>query len=426
MTKEIFNLLDFLKNAPTASHAVHWLVHQLKSAGFTALDEGEKWQLQPGKKYYVVRGGSSLCAFITPKKKLKKLLIAASHTDSPTFKLKPNPEFTKENMVMLGLEIYGGPLITSWLNRDLGIAGRVTIMNKKGEVEEKLFRSEEYPVTIPQLAIHLDRGVNENGLLLNKQDHVAALACLKTDKKTKPYLERLIEKQFAFKELLSHELFLYPVEPPKLIGWDDEFISGYRIDSLCSVHAIIRGLLESDKPDDDNVKIAAFWDHEEIGSSTSSGAGSPFLAHTIERIALSFKLDREAYFGLIHNGACLSVDLCHSLHPNFPEKHEPHHTVLMGNGIVLKSNAHQKYATDSFFSGRVAALCKKLKVPFQKTVSRNDIPSGSTIGPIHATLTGMKTVDIGASQLSMHSARELTSSKDHIAMCKLLHGWYHL
>ena len=424
--KEIADLLDFLQNAPTAPHAVEWMIHRLKSAGFTALDEGGKWHLLPGKKYYIQRGGSSLCAFVTPKKKAKKLILAASHTDSPSFKLKPNPEFTKENMVMLGLEIYGGPLLTSWLNRDLGIAGRITLLNQKGEVEEKLFRSEESPVTIPQLAIHLDRGVNENGLALNKQEHLAALACLKKgkSKEKKSYLEKLIAKQYAFKKLLSHELFLYPLDPPKLIGLDGEMIAAYRIDSLCSVHAIINGLLQADKPAEETIKIAAFWDHEEIGSSTALGAGSPFLAHVIERIALSFGLDREAYFALIHKGSCLSVDLCHAVHPNYPEKHEPRHQVLLSGGVVLKSNAQQKYASDSLFSGRIASLCEKLKIPYQKSVGRNDIPSGSTIGPIHATLTGMKTVDIGASQLSMHSVRELASTEDHLAMCKLLKGWY--
>lgn len=421
---EIKDLLDFLQNSPTAPHAVDWMIHRLKAAGFTALDEGSKWHLQPGKKYYVQRSGSSLCAFVTPKKKAQKLILAASHTDSPAFKLKPNAEFTKENMVMLGLEIYGGPLLSSWLNRDLGIAGRVTLLTQKGEVEERLFRSEESPVTIPQLAIHLDRGVNENGLILNKQDHIAALACLKTGKK--PFLEELIAKQYSFKKLLSHELFLYPIDPPRLIGLDHELISAYRIDSLCSVHAILSGLLEADKPAEDTLKLAAFWDHEEVGSSSSLGAGSPFLAHTIERIALSSGLDREGYFALIHNGYCLSVDLSHALHPNYPEKHEPRHQVLMNKGIVLKTNAQQKYSSDALFTGRIVALCEKLKIPFQKSVGRNDIPSGSTVGPIHATLTGMKTVDIGAAQLSMHSSRELASCQDHIDMCQLLNGWYEI
>lgn len=424
--KEIQQLLDFLKGAPTAPHAVEWMIRRLHDAGFKELSEGEKWQLASGKKYYVQRGGSSLCAFITPKKKIKKAVLAASHTDSPSFKLKPNAEFTKENMVMLGLEIYGGPLLTSWLNRDLGIAGRVTLLNGKGEVEEKLVRCEESPVTIPQLAIHLDRGVNENGLTLNKQEHLAALACIKKEKKgkSKPFLEQLIAKQHSFKKLLSHELFLYPLDPPRLIGLDGEMISAYRIDSLCSVHAILTGLLESDAASDETLKVAAFWDHEEIGSSTASGAGSPFLAQTMERIALSLGLDREGFFALVHHSACLSVDLCHALHPNYPEKHEPRHTVLMGDGVVLKSHAQQKYATDALFTGQIAALCEKHNISYQKSVARNDIPSGSTIGPIHATLTGMKTVDIGAAQLSMHSSRELASAKDHHSMCELLKQWY--
>ena len=412
---QIDDLLQFLDTSPTAWHAVENTIDKLSEIGFKELSEAEAWQLEPGGRYFVIRNGSTFCAFVMPSQKPESVRLAASHSDSPSFKLKPNAEFRKENMIMLGLEIYGAPLLTSWLNRDLGIAGRVIIKGKKGEIEEKLVTIDECPLVIPQLAIHLDRTVNESGLTLNKQEHLAAIASLDYQSKSS-YLEQILKKHVDFHQLLSFDLFLYPLEKARLMGAEQQMIASYRLDNLAGVHAVLEGLLNASKPHATCVKMIAFWDHEEIGSHSAYGAGSPFLPHILERIAQS----REDYFRLLSRSLCVSVDLTHALHPNYSDRHDPRHQVLMNHGIAVKVNAQQRYATDACTSAIIIDLCQKLKIPFQRFVSRNDIPSGSTIGPIHANQTGMSTVDIGYAQLSMHSCRELAGCHDHLDMCKLL------
>lgn len=423
VAKQILDLLQFLNGAPTAWHAVDIVKQRLMKHNFTVLKEEDPWNLEPGKSYLVIRNGSSLCAFITPKNSLKAFRIIGSHTDSPSFKLKPNAEFRKENMIMIGVEIYGGPLLTSWLNRDLGIAGRIVFKDAKGKIQESLVNLKNHPVLIPQLAIHLDRTVNESGLILNKQEHLAALAALEDSKSSKKdkgkYLEKLLKEAVEYKTLLSHDLFLYPLEPARLIGLHNEMISSYRIDSLNSVHAGMQAI-EKAKPSKDTLKMAIFWDNEEIGSDTAQGAGSPFLEHLLERINLALGQNREDFLRLFQASLCISVDLVHALHPNYGDRLEPRHLSLLNGGIVIKNSAQQRYATDARSAAIVVEACHKHKIPFQRFVSRGDIPAGTTIGPIAAHLLGMPTVDIGCSQLSMHSCRELTASEDHLHMCRLL------
>lgn len=420
-------LLQFLNNSPTAWHAVSLCVQELKKQGFQELKEMDRWQLKAGGSYFIVRNGSSLCAFTLPTAALEQLQMAASHTDSPSLKLKPNAEFRKENMLMLGVEPYGAPLLASWLNRDLGIAGRVVFLDPKGVQREQLVRLSEAPVILPQLAIHLDRNVNENGLVLNKQEHLAVLAALEGKRPSKqPYLERLLKKQLSIKELLAFDLFLYPLEEARLIGEGGQLLSSYRIDALVSVHAVLEGFLaglKSKKPKN-MIKMIAFWDNEEIGSHTAQGAGSPFVPQIIERLMLSMQLSREDYWRLLSRSACVSVDLAHAVHPNYADKHEPRHPLLLNGGIAVKSNAQQRYASDAHSSAAVIALCKKYKIPFQRYAARGDIPAGTTIGPIHAGLTGMPTVDIGPAQLSMHSCRELMAIKDYFVLADLLKHFF--
>jgi aspartyl aminopeptidase len=418
---ETTNLLKFLNNSPTAWHAVANCVYDLKKEGFKELKEDEAWKIKPGGCYYVVRNGSSICAFVVPQKKPLSLRVVASHTDSPSFKLKPNAEFYKENMLMLGLEIYGAPMLASWLNRDLGIAGRVVFSDKKGETHEELVALTDSPVVIPQLAIHLDRNVNESGPVLNKQEHLAALVGVEKKKKgSLSFLERSLQKTLPIKKLLSFDLFLYPLEEARLVGEENHLISAYRIDSLASVNAAMQAFLAASKPDKQIIKMAVFWDNEEIGSHTAQGAGSPFLPHVIERITLSLDLPREDYFQILSRSLCASVDLTHAVHPNYGDKHEPRHLMLLNQGIAIKTNAQHRYASDARSSAAIISLCLKHKIPFQRYAARSDIPCGSTVGPIHANLTGMSTVDIGCSQLSMHSCRELMGTEDHLYLCKLL------
>jgi aspartyl aminopeptidase len=425
MQQEIKSLLKFLACAPTAWHAVADVSQTLQKAGFELLQEEEPWKLSPGGRYFTIRNGTSLCAFITPQQSLKTAKVVASHTDSPGFKLKPNAEFRKENMIMLGLEMYGAPLLSSWLNRDLGIAGRIITINSEGTIEETLVRFDEHPVVIPQLAIHLDRQVNETGLLLNKQEHLAALAALSDGMDPKAsYLETLIKEKIGDARQLGKDLYLFPIEPPAYVGSNKQMIAAYRIDNLCSVHASITALTHSLEPNPTDLKMAILWDNEEIGSETAQGAGSPFATHVLERIALAHGLSREEFFCLLRRSLCLSVDLAHGMHPNYPERHEPRHPILLNRGVVLKSNAQSRYASDARSSAAVVNLCQQHHIPLQNFVTRGDIPCGSTIGPIHASKTGMPTVDIGCPQLSMHSCRELVACQDHVDMCRLLKAFY--
>ena len=421
---EIEDLIVFLQESPTPWHAVAWMLDKLESQGFEILQEQNSWEIQPGKAYAVSRQGSSLCAFVTPSDEPRAVKVIGAHTDSPTFKIKPNAEFVKENMLLLGLEIYGSPLLTSWLNRDLGIAGRVVYKNHKDQLEESLVNLEDFPVIIPQLAIHLDRQVNENGLVLNKQNHLAALATLLSDHSqinfSEGYLKTLLQKKLNFQSLLAHDLFVYPLEGPRLIGGSHEMLSSYRIDNLASVCAALNALIDSQQPDPHTVKMIVFWDHEEIGSETSQGAGSPFFQQTFERISLALNSSREEYFKMIQKGICLSVDMAHALHPNYPERSEPCHQLLMDGGIVIKSSAQHRYATNAWSAGYLIDVCKQNDIPYQHFISRGDIPAGTTIGPIFASRLGMQTVDIGCPQLSMHSCRELFSCRDHKNMCRLL------
>ncbi len=417
----IADLLSFLDQTPTAWHAVNNCVNTLVKHDFIELKEEDAWKIQPGGRYFVTRNGSSICAFIAPKHKLQSVRVAVAHTDSPSFKLKPNTEFYKENMLMLGVDIYGAPLLNSWLNRDLGIAGRVIFYNHEGKIQEELVRLDTVPVVIPQLAIHLDRNVNENGLVLNKQEHLAALVSVKEKpSNNSTFLERMLSNTLPLKQLISTELFLFPLESARLFGEDQELIASYRIDNLASVHAILQGLIHSHRPADSHLKMIAFWDNEEVGSHTAQGAGSPFLMHLIERISLAMECSREEFFRLLTRSLCASVDLSHATHPNYSDKHEPRHAVLLNKGIVIKTNAQQRYATDARSSAAIIDLCHQQEIPFQHHVPRGDISCGSTVGPVHANLTGMPTVDIGCPQLSMHAAREIMGAVDHLAMCRLI------
>lgn len=415
------SLVSFLNASPTPWHAVDGMVTQLNEAGFQLLKENDKWNLKPGGRYCVTRNGSSLCAFIVPTNPISNAKVILTHTDSPGFKLKPNAEFRKENMVMLGVEVYGSPLITSWLNRDLGIAGRIVYLDNKKHLRESLVRLDNSPVILPQLAIHLDRQVNESGLTLNKQEHLSVLAALSEEKN---YLERCLQKSCDFHTLLTYDLFLFPLEPARFIGHEKQMIASYRIDNLCSVHASLTALINENKPHSNCLKLIAAMDNEEIGSETAQGTASTFIPNVMERIALSLNASREDYLRMIDNSLCISSDLAHATHPNYPDRHDPRHMILMGHGIVIKYNAQHRYASDARTAGAIVALCKQHHLPYQHFVTRGDIPCGTTVGPIHAHRLGMPTVDIGTPQLSMHSCREITSTKDYHDLCVLLSGFF--
>jgi aspartyl aminopeptidase len=390
--------------------------NRLALRDFTPLSEHEKWHLELGKKYFIVRGGA-LCAFILPKESPQKAVILTSHTDSPALKLKPTPSFQVENMSLFRVEPYGAPLLTSWLNRDLVLAGRV-VTEGNGYVEERLVYLDDAPCFIPQLAIHLDREVNEKGLVLNKHEHLCPIVGL-ADSSAKNAVETILRRHLSFHALLSFELFLVPRDPPRYVGADNEMLCSYRLDNLSSAHAALSALAVTE-PTETTVQMAIFWDNEEIGSRTKEGAASPFLDETLRRIHHSLKRDLEDFYLLKHNSFCVSVDVAHALNPNYPKKHDPQHQPLLGKGIAIKQNADQKYASNAFAAAVIIRACQMLKIPFQSYVNRSDIPSGSTVGPIVAAETGITTIDIGCPQLSMHSIREIIACQDYLDMYRLL------
>ena len=410
----------FLDASPTSWHAIKEISERLAIREFHPLNEEEKWNLEPGKKYFVAKGGA-LCAFCLPNKAPEKAVILASHTDSPALKLKPLPTFQTENMIQFGVEVYGAPLLSSWLNRDLVLAGRVVVTNSAGKSEEKLVHLDDAILFIPQLAIHLDREVNEKGLHLNKQEHLSPIVGL-SDERTAPLeaLEKLLRRHLSFHSLLSFELFLVSYEPSQLVGLENEMIASYRIDNLAGAHSSLAALGMLENPSDNVLQMGLFLDNEEIGSGSKEGAESPFLSDVLQRINHSLNINPENALMIKNKSLCISIDMAHALNPNYRKKHEPQHIPLLSKGIVLKHNANQKYASNALSSAIVVHACQKLNLSCQQYVCRSDIPCGSTIGPIVAKTTGINTVDIGCPQLSMHSIREVMATQDYLDMIRLL------
>ncbi|KAG6559114.1 putative M18 family aminopeptidase 2 [Candidatus Rhabdochlamydia oedothoracis] len=417
MTHILADLKVFLETAPTSWHAVQEIGNRLAIHNFLPLEEIDKWKLKPGGKYFTIRGGS-LCAFSLPKNPPKQALILASHTDSCALKLKPLPSYLKQNMTSFGVEVYGSPLLSSWLNRDLVLAGRVVILNKDQQPEENLVILDDATFIIPQLALHLDREVNEKGVILNKQEHLCPLVSVSSQEKN--ILEKLLKRQLSFEKLLSFDLFLVPQEPARFIGLNNEMLASYRIDNLVSAHAALAALVYCKKPSLSQLQIALFWDHEEIGSYSVEGAGSSFLQDILQRISYHLRLDVEALTRMKNSSLCLSIDMAHALNPNYIDKHDSQHQPLLNKGIVIKYNANQKYASQAISVAPIVHACHNLNLNYQSFLSRSDLPCGSTIGPIMAANLGIDTIDIGCPQLSMHSTRELIACQDYLDLLHLL------
>jgi aspartyl aminopeptidase len=408
---------QFIERSPTSWHAVQEMGNRLALKDFTPLSESDTWQLEPNKEYFVIRGGS-LCAFRIPEKTPFAARIVAAHTDSPALKLKPHPNINKGNAGLFGVEVYGSPLLSSWLNRDLGVAGRVFLTNSQGKIEEKLIFADDTPLFIPQLAIHLDREVNEKGLLLNKQDHLNALACIGDDAAACT-LDSILHRYVSFTDILSFDLFLVPLEKPRILGTRGELFAGYRIDNLTSCYAAIAAIASS-KPSKETLQMAFLWDHEEIGSRSREGAASTFFQDILTRIRIALKMNEERMLQLKARSLCLSADMAHALNPNYEQKTDPQHKVLLGKGVSIKFNADLRYATDGQSAAEAISLCRKNNIPYQLYVNRSDIASGSTIGPIFAHNAGIAVADVGCPQLSMHAAREIMAMSDFFSLSNLL------
>ena len=425
--KSIHDLLEFIDSSPTPFHAVEEMKNKLSAQGYSELKESDTWDLTSNGKFFLTRNDSSLIAFIvgTKTKDASGFKIIGAHTDSPNLKLKPNPSYEKNGYLQLGVETYGGVLLTTWTDRDLSLAGRVIIKGKK-QPQSKLILFDEPLLRIPQLAIHLNRDVNEKGLTLNKQNHLPPIFSL-SDKKgsNKNLLEKRVAQKLKCKsaDILNMELSLYDTQSGAIGGAEGEFIFSSRLDNLASCHAALQALTES-KTKDPMTRVIAFYDDEEVGSDSAQGAGSPFLKDVLERLTLESDNPRETFFRSMANSFFISADMAHAVHPNYPEKHDPQHMPVLNGGPVIKCNSNQRYATEGVSSAWFEMLCKKAGVPVQKFVVRSDLGCGSTIGPITAANLGIRTVDVGNSMLSMHSIREMAGAKDHLPLIKAFKEYF--
>ncbi len=422
----ISSLIEYLNQSVTAYHAVLTAEQELIAKGFTKLDERSPWNLLPNRKYYVIRSESALAAWQMGNADHPGVRLIGAHTDSPGLHLKPNAQYSKSGYIQIGVEIYGGPLLASWTDRDLSLAGRV-ILKAAGQLKVVPFRSDRVLLRVPQLAIHLNREVNEKGLLLNKQQHmppILALENIEGDPVDSNLIRDLISTTLDVKSqsILNWQLECYDTQAARLSGLNQEFLVSGRLDNLAMCHASLHALIDHEYTSPQTTMIALF-DNEEIGSSTQNGAASSFMRDIIQRIADSDKGEQNLQRTLAHS-VCISADGAHAVHPNYEEYHDPHHAVKMNRGPVIKVNANHRYATSAFSSAIFEQLCKDVDIPVQHYSHKTDLPCGSTIGPITATGLGIPVVDVGNAMLSMHSIRETTGVHDHAMMIKVMENYF--
>lgn len=423
-------LLDFIYKSPTAFHAVDTIKKVLNKAGFSELKECEKWNIEKGQKYYMTKNDSAIVAFVVGNGEVHEdgFKIIGAHTDSPTFRIKPNPEMTSEqSYIKLNTEVYGGPILNTWLDRPLAVAGRVTL---KGEnilfPETKLVNINKPIMIIPNLAIHMNRNINQ-GIELNRQlDTLPILGLINDEFEKNNYLLKAIAKELDvdYKEIIDFDLFLYEYEKGSIIGIENEFVSSGRLDDLEAVHAALEGLIQSNVSKATNVLVC--FDNEEVGSSTKQGADSNMLANVLERIVISLNGNREDFFRALSKSFIISSDSAHAVHPNKGEKCDPTNRPKLNKGPAIKIAASQSYTSDSNSSSVFKALCSKADVPVQEFVNRSDERGGSTIGPISSTHLNIRSVDIGTPLLAMHSIRELCGVDDHYYGMKVFKEFYNL
>jgi aspartyl aminopeptidase len=420
MSKELKlaqELIDFIYESPSAFHAVENVKNQLNTNGFNELKNEDRWQLQNGGRYFVTKNDSAIFAFVVGKSSPaeKGFKLIGAHTDSPSFRIKPNPEMTSENTyVRLNTEVYGGPILNTWMDRPLAVAGRVTL---KGEnllnPLTKLVNINRPILIIPNLAIHMNREINKGFELNRQKDTLPLLSLINEELEKGSYLLNTVaaELKVSSADILDFDLFLYEFEKGSIIGLNNEFISSPRLDDLAMVHAGIKALISTEASEATNVM--ACFDNEEVGSSTKQGADSELLSNLLERIILALGGDREDFFRAVSKSFMISADLAHAVHPNSGEKADPINRPVINKGPAIKLAANQSYTTDSNSAAVYEQICKQAGVPVQKFVNRSDSPGGSTIGPISSTHLAIRSVDMGTPILAMHSIRELGGVLDH-------------
>ena len=412
-------LLGYCDASPSPYHACATAADMLVDSGFTQLAEDATWAAEAGR-WFVVRGGS-LIAWALPAdhRPHDGFRIVGAHTDSPNLRVKPQPDLARAGARQLGVEAYGGVLLNSWLDRDLGLSGRVAVRSDDTGVTLRLLLVDRPVCCIPQLAIHLDRDVTHKGLIVDAQHHLSPIWGVVAGSAPLEGAFRSFvadELGVATDDVLSWDLMLHDLAPGALVGQDDELIGSARLDNLASCWAAVESLCDvAESPGvgaGGPIRVMCLFDHEEIGSTSDRGAASSLLPSVLERIVSARGGDRDALHRALARSACLSADMAHATHPNYADRHDPQHQVLLNGGPVIKVNANVRYATDAPGSALVALAAEQAKVPLQAFAMRSDLPCGSTIGPVTAARLGITTVDVGMPQLAMHAAREHAGSHD--------------
>lgn len=415
-------LLDFLKRSPSPFHATQSMAEALQDAGYQALDERETWQLKPQGRYYITRNDSSIIAIKRGQHDPVQhgIRMVGAHTDSPCLKVKPQPELARHGYWQLGVEVYGGVLLSPWFDRDLSLAGRVTFKHN-GQLQSRLINFQQAIASIPSLAIHLNREAN-SGWAINAQTELPPiLAQLQGETKNdfRALLAEQLQREHAISaaDVLDYELCFYDSQPAALVGLNQDFIASARLDNLLSCYAGLQGLLNSN---DQHTQVLVCTDHEEVGSNSACGADGPFLEQVLRRMLNT----EEDFVRCIQHSLLISADNAHGIHPNYADKHDANHGPLLNHGPVIKVNANQRYATSSETSSFFKLLCQQAEIPVQSFVTRSDLGCGSTIGPITASQLGVQTIDIGVPTFAMHSIRELAGSKDLSYLVRALQAFY--
>ena len=408
--------LDLLKTSYSPFHVVDNLKQELIKAGFVELKETESYDLVSGKNYFVTRNDSSLIAFKLPSKITSvSFLISATHTDSPTFKIKPNPVIRFNNLLSLNVEPYGGMIDSSWMDRPLSLAGRI-LYRRNGVLKIKLINIDKDLLQIPNVCIHMNREVNSGYKFDASKDMIPLLGTI-TDKEF-DFFEFLKKEAdlYSDDEILSHDLFLYNRDKPRLVGLNQEFISSPKLDDLMSTYSALLGFLETKTDDADVIPLYAAFDNEEVGSLTRQGANSTFLKDTLTRITRNLNADYEAS---VASSFLLSIDNAHANHPNHPEYTDKTTKIELNKGVVIKYNANQSYTSDAYSSAIIKSLLKDLNLNYQEFTNRSDLRGGSTLGNLSNSEVSLISCDIGLPQLAMHSANELAGSHDIDDLVKL-------
>jgi aspartyl aminopeptidase len=424
------DLIDFIHAGPSPFHVTAEVREQLLAHGFTSLTFNERWELTEGGRYFIVRNDSAIVAFVLGHGDLAEngFRLIASHTDSPSLRINPSPEMVVGDAYLkLDTEIYGSPILNTWLDRPLRLAGRVTLKTDDAlRPMTRLVLIDRPVLVIPNQSLHMNRKVNE-GLALNPQDDMMPLLAEVGDEFEKDgFLARLLAEELdvVVDQISGFDLFLSEYERGTLAGLDQAFISSTKLDNLAMVHASLHAFLSAEAGPATNVLVC--YDDEEVGSRTRQGAGSPFLSTLMERIGLTRGQDREDLYRSIHNSFMISADMGHAVHPNAPDKHDPVNRPVVNGGPMVKIAAKKNFITESNSAAVYRAICERLGVPVQTFVSRSDQKGGSTIGPITATQLDMRSLDVGSPTLAMHSIREMAGVADHDYIRRSFEGFYSL